>query len=69
MFQALFRSLNDGKLNFQIFIENLPREKLTARSALWARTKDRTVRVAEKEFFVIIFLNDVVSESPSGKAA
>ena len=56
MFQGLFRSLNDGKLNFQIFLEDLPREQLTARSALWACAKDRTVRVAEKAFFAIIFL-------------
>ena len=56
MFQGLFRSLNDGKLNFQIFIEDLPREQLTARSALWAYVKDCTVTVAEKAFFAIIFL-------------
>ena len=53
--QGLFRSLNDGKLNFQIFIKDLPKKKLTAHSALWACAKDRTVRVAEKAFFAIIF--------------
>ncbi|MCG8626036.1 MAG: hypothetical protein MJE68_29065, partial [Proteobacteria bacterium] len=48
--------MNDGKLNFQIFIEDLPREQLTARSALWACAKDRTVRVAEEVSFATIFL-------------
>ena len=41
MFQGLFHSLNGGKLNFEIFIEDLPRDKLTARSALWACAKDQ----------------------------
>ena len=58
MFQGLFRSLNDGKLNFEIlFIEDLPMDKLTARSALWACAKDRPVRVAEMAFFAIFFLS------------
>ena len=56
MFQGLFRSLNDGKLNFEIFIDDLPRDKLTACSALWACAKDRPVRVAEMAFFAIFFL-------------
>ena len=57
MFQGLFRSLNDGKLNFEIFSDDLPRDKLTARSALWACAKDRPVRVAEMAFFAIFFLS------------
>ena len=56
MFQGLFRSLNDGKLNFEIFIEDLLRDKSTARSALWACAKDCPVRVAEMAFFAIFFL-------------
>ena len=68
LFQGLFRSLNGGKLNFEIFIEDLPRDKLTARSALWACAKDRAVRVAEMAFFLQVFsYHDVVSEYPSVK--
>ena len=67
MFQGLFRSLNDGKLNFEIFIEDLPRDKLTARSALWACAKDRPISVAVLAFFAIFSYHDVVSEYPSVK--
>ena len=52
------------KLNFQIFIRDLPRDKLTARSALWA---DHTIRVAEMAFWQILSYHDVVSEYPSMK--
>ena len=61
--QGLFRSLNGGKLNFVIFIEDLPstpRDKLTACSALWACAKDRTVRVVVMAFFAIFFLTTML---------
>ena len=56
LFLGLYHSLNCGKLNFELFIEDLPRDRLTAHSALWACAKDRTVRVAVKAFFAIFFL-------------
>ena len=64
LFQGLFCSLNGGKLYFEIFIKDLPKDKLTACSALWACAKDRTVRLAEMAFFS--YLN-VVSEYSSVK--
>ena len=56
LFQGLFCSFNGGELNFEIFIEDLPRDKLTARSDLWACAKVRTVKVAEIAFFASFFL-------------
>ena len=56
MFQGLFRSFNGGELNFDIFIEDLPRDKLIACSDLWACAKVHTVRVAEMAFFARFFL-------------
>ena len=67
MLQGLFCTLNGGKLNFEIFIEDLPRDKLTASSTLWAYAKDRTVRVAEMAVFAIFSYHDVISEYPSVK--
>ena len=67
MFQGLFSSLDGGKLNFEIFIEDLPRDKLTACSVLWVCANDHTVRVAVMVFFAIFSYHDVVSEYPSVK--
>ena len=61
LFQGLFRSLNGGKRNFEMFIEDLPRDKLTARSALH-------VVVCKRSIFAFFFsYHDVVSEYPSVK--
>ena len=47
---GLFCSLNGEKLN--IAIENLPRDKLTAHSVLWAYyAQDQVIRVAEMASF------------------
>ena len=59
--------MNGGKLNFEIFIEDLLKDKLTARSALWVCAKDHTVRVAVMVFFAIFSYHNVVSEYPSRK--
>ena len=59
MFQGLSRSFNGGKINFEIFIKDLPRDKLTARSDFWECAKVRTVRVAEMAFFAIFSYHSV----------
>ena len=48
------------KANVKIFIEDLPRDKLTARSVLWACVKDHPVRVAVIAFFAIFFLTTML---------
>ena len=57
LFQRLYRILNCEKLNYGIFVEDVARDKLTARSVFRARAKDRAVTIAEMAFFfAIIFL-------------
>ena len=66
MFQGLFHSLNSGKLNFQIFIKDLPRDKLTACSTLLTCAKDCNIRWLKWRFANFSYY-DVVSEYPSVK--
>ena len=59
LFQRLFRILNCEKLNFGIFVEDLVRDKLTARSVFRARARDRAIKIAEMAFFAINLLTTV----------
>ena len=51
-----FFTLNCEKLKFEIFVEDLVRDKLTAHSIFQARVKDHAVKIAEMVFLAIIFL-------------
>ena len=55
VFQGYFRRLNCARLHFGILIDDLPRDKLTACSILYARAKDPAIRMVEMAFLRIFF--------------